>query len=130
MISFTIPYPPTKAGKSAFCRKYGLNAYYAGKHWAVRKKEADELHALTLLSLRKSGIKNGVLKVPVEVCFYFDDGLDVDNHAVIAKAVVDALKGYLIQDDDRKWFRKVSYQFWPGGAIKVEITPHKEETTP
>ncbi|MBM6792203.1 hypothetical protein H7U40_18310, partial [Flavonifractor plautii] len=47
-IRFDIPYPPTKKGKSAFCRRFGLNAYYSGKHWAQRKKDADELHALTL----------------------------------------------------------------------------------
>ena len=38
MIRFTIPYPATKAGKSAFCRRFGLNAYYEGKHWGQRRK--------------------------------------------------------------------------------------------
>lgn len=51
-IRFNIPYPPTKKGKSAFCRRFGLNAYYSGKHWAQRKKDADELHALTLAAMR------------------------------------------------------------------------------
>ena len=50
-IRFNIPYPPTKKGKSAFCRRFGLNAYYSGKHWAQRKKDADELHALTLAAM-------------------------------------------------------------------------------
>lgn len=57
MIQFTIPYPPTKKGKAAFCRRFGLNAYYAGKHWAQRKKDADELHALTIASMKKARIK-------------------------------------------------------------------------
>ena len=52
-ITFNIPYPPTKKGKSAFCRRFGLNAYYSGKHWAQRKKDADELHALTLVALKR-----------------------------------------------------------------------------
>lgn len=38
MIKFMIPYPPTKAGKTAWNKRYGLNAYYAGKHHQVRKK--------------------------------------------------------------------------------------------
>ena len=31
-VFFTIPYPDTKAGKSEFCRKYGMNALYSGGH--------------------------------------------------------------------------------------------------
>lgn len=126
MITFTIPYPPSKRAKSAFCRRFGLNAYYSGKHWAQRQKDADHLHALTLLALRKSGVPKTLLECPVEVRFYHDDGLDVDNHAVIGKAVVDALKGYLLPNDNRRWLRKVSHEFWPGGAIKVEILPYPD----
>lgn len=123
MICFTIPYPATKAGKTAFCRRFGLNAYYAGKHWTQRKKDAEELHAMTLLALRNAKIPRCVLDKPIEVYFHFDDGLDVDNHAVIAKAIIDALKGYLIPDDGRKWLRGVHLAFWSGAAIQVEIVP-------
>lgn len=56
-IRFDIPYPPTKKGKSAFCRRFGLNAYYSGKHWAQRKKDADELHALTLAALKQARVR-------------------------------------------------------------------------
>lgn len=38
---FTIPYPPTKKGKAMWSRQYGMNAYYSGKHWAQRKKDAE-----------------------------------------------------------------------------------------
>lgn len=126
MITFTLPYPPGKTGKSTFCRKLGLNAYYAGKHWAQRKKEADELHQLTILSLKKAGIRPKVITHPVEVRFFWDDGLDIDNHAVIGKAVVDALKGVLLPDDNPRWFRRVSHEFWSGGAIRVDILPFEE----
>lgn len=46
MIRFTIAYPPTRKGKAAWNKRFGLNAYYAGKHWAKRKKDAEELHAM------------------------------------------------------------------------------------
>ena len=59
-IRFNIPYPPTKKGKSAFCRRFGLNAYYSGKHWAQRKKDADELHALTLAALKQARVRRGM----------------------------------------------------------------------
>ena len=62
-----------------------------------------------------------MLDRPVKVRFYWDDGLDCDNHAVLGKAFLDAMKGYILPDDNRKWVKMVSHEFWDGGAIKVEI---------
>lgn len=121
MISFTIQYPPTKAGKAAWNRRYGLNAYYAGKHYQQRKRDAQELHALTWAALKKARVKKQPVETPVEVRFYWQDGLDIDNHAVIGKAVVDALKGWVLPDDSPRWVRKVSHEFWDGGEIRVEV---------
>lgn len=121
MIRFTIPYPASRAGKSAFCRRFGLNAYYEGKHWGQRKKDAEELHTLAWAAMRRAGIRTGLAKVPVEVRFYWHDGLDVDNHAVLGKAFLDAMKGYVLRDDSRKWVRKVSHEFWDGKEILVEV---------
>lgn len=121
MIVFELDYPPTKRGKTAFCKRYGLNAYYAGKHWGARKRDAEELHALTLQALRRGKVRRRLVDEPVEVRFFWDDRLDVDNHAVLGKAIVDALKGYLLPDDDRRWLKKVSHAFWEGGKIRVEV---------
>lgn len=120
---FEIPYPPTKAGKAAFNKRFGLNAYYSGKPWAARKRDAAELHQLALLAMRKARIPMHLVDRPVEICFYWDDGLDVDNHAIIGKAVVDAMKGKLLPDDNRRWVHKVTHAFWDGGSIRVEILP-------
>lgn len=124
MIQFEIPYPPSKAGKAAFCWRYGLNAYYAGKHWAQRRKDADELHALTLLCLKKARVHRKLVSEPVEILFLWDDGLDIDNHAALGKAIVDAMKGYILPDDNHRWFRKVSHELWNGGHIRVEVRPY------
>ena len=35
---FKIEYPNTPAGKKDWNKRFSDNAYYAGKHWAVRKK--------------------------------------------------------------------------------------------
>lgn len=121
MISFDIPYPPTKKGRSAWNKRYGLNAYYAGKHWSQRKKDAEELHALALLSMRKAHIRRQPVCGPVEVRFYWNDGLDVDNHAALGKAFVDAMKGYILPDDNRRWFHRVTHEFWDGDTIRVEV---------
>lgn len=52
MTEFTIPYPATPKGKAAWNKQYGLNAYWAGKHWAKRKADADYWHALTRHAIR------------------------------------------------------------------------------
>lgn len=121
MISFEIKYPDGKKEKQAFCRRYGLNAYYSGKHWAARQDDAEALHALTEYSLKQAGIENHLFEHPVRVRFLWDDGLDVDNHAVLGKCIVDTLKGKLIKDDNRKWLKAVTHEVWDGGAIRVEI---------
>lgn len=121
MIRFIIHYPPTKAAMAEWNRRYGLNAYYSGKHYQQRKKDADALHKITLCALKKAGIKKILLKNPVEVRFYWDDRLDIDNHAVLGKAILDAMKGWILHDDNRRWVRKVSHEFWNGGEIRIEI---------
>lgn len=121
---FEIPYPPTKRGKSIWNKRFGLNAYYAGKHWAQRKRDAEELHSLALWSMKKAHIRKQFVKGPVEVIFRWNDGLDVDNHAAMGKAFLDAMKGYILPDDNREWVRKVSHEFWENESIQVEVRPY------
>ena len=118
---FELPYPPTKAGRTAWSKLYGLNAYWSGKHWAQRKKDAEYWHYLVRSELRRQGVKPRVFKHPVYITFYHNDGLDIDNHAAVGKMVVDAIKGVLIADDDRKHFAGVRHLFWDGDSIWVEV---------
>lgn len=118
---FEIPYPTTKRGKAAWNKRFGLNAYYAGKHWSQRKRDAEELHSLALWSMKKAHIRKQFVKCPVEVIFRWNDGLDVDNHAAMGKAFVDAMKGYILPDDNRQWLKRVSHEFWDGDCIQVEV---------
>ncbi len=124
--NFTIPYPPTKKGKAAFCRKYGLNAYYAGKAWPVRNREAKELHQLAELSMRRSGVKKQMVTGPVSVSFRWDDGLDIDNHAIVGKAIVDAMKGWLLPNDGPRWVRRVTHGYWKRGCIGIQVEEFRE----
>lgn len=121
MIRFEIQYPQGKKGKSSWNRRFGLNAYYAGKSWPERKRDAEELHMIARAAMHRAGIKPGVISSPAQVRFYWADGLDIDNHAVLGKAIVDAMKGYLLADDGPKYIRKVSHEFWEGDCIRVEV---------
>lgn len=125
MIRFVIPYPPTKAGKTAWNRRFGLNAYYAGKHYQARRKDTAELHAIALTAMKKAKIKREMVSGPVCVRFLWDDGLDCDNHAVLGKAFLDAMKGYILPEDNRRWVKEVIHEFWDGGSICVEVIPYQ-----
>lgn len=122
MITFEIPYPPTKKGKAAWNKRFGLNAYYSGKVWQQRKRDAEELHALAQLSMRKAHIRRQMFTTPVELRFLFNDRLDCSNHAVIVKAVEDAMKGWVIKDDNRQYVQRIITEFWDGDTIRVEVT--------
>lgn len=119
---FEINYPHGKA-KSAWNRRFGLNAYYSGKSWPERKRDADELHMIARSAMRKSGAKPRMFSGPVQVTFRWDDGLDIDNHAVMGKAFLDAMKGLFIPEDNRSWVKRVTHEFWSGGKIQVIVTP-------
>lgn len=121
MICFEIQYLKGPKAKANWNRRFGLNAYYAGKNWPARKRDAEELHMIARAAMHRAGIRPVVLKRPVEVRFYWADGLDIDNHAVLGKAFVDAMKGYILTDDGQKYFRKVSHEFWEGDCIRVEV---------
>lgn len=58
-IEFTVPYP---ARKSAWTKRYGLNAYWAGKNHHVRAADARDLEALVRLCLRQQSVPVRLLK--------------------------------------------------------------------
>ena len=78
----------------------------------------------TLWPRKKAPSRTQVVKGPVEDIFRWNDGLDVDNHAVMGKAFLDAMKGYILPDDNREWVRKVSHEFWENDSIQVEVRPY------
>lgn len=116
-----ISYPNTKAGKKQWAKRYGLNAYYAGKHWAQRKQDAEFWHTLTRAAMNKQRVRTQPFQKPVVISFFWNDRLDIDNHSVMGKMIVDALKGRLIQDDSRPYLKGVCHYWHDEEYIKVEI---------
>lgn len=126
MINFTIRYPPTKAGKKQWNKEYGLNAYYTGKHWAKRKKDAEYWHSLTRYEMDLQGVRKTPFENPVIISFYWNDNLDCSNHAAMAKMIEDALKGRVIQDDSRKWVQGIEHYFHDKEYIGIAVRECKE----
>lgn len=116
-----IEYPKTKAGKRQWGKEYGMNAIYAGKHWSRRKADSEYWHSLTQAALVRAGIPQRPAPKPVSIDFWRDDRLDLDNHAYMAKMIVDALKGWVIQDDNRRCVREIAHHWHDRGCILVEI---------
>lgn len=105
--------------------EYGMNRIYAGVHWSKRKKQAEEIHALVRYELYRQKIPRRASEKPVELRFYYNSKLDVSNHGYLSKLIEDALKGYLIVDDSRKYVRRFVQEFWDGDGILVEVREAK-----
>lgn len=122
-LTFDIEYPNTKAGLSQWNKQYSLNAYYAGKHWSVRKKDADFWHALVFEALyRQKSIKPIEMATePVSITCLFHDSLDCSNHAAMVKMIEDALKGVVIKDDSPKYVKSITMGFHEDSCIRVIV---------
>lgn len=116
-----IPYPKTKAGQKQWSKEYGMNAYYAGKHWSKRKRDAEFWHMMVRSCMNSQDARRAPFKRPVVITFHWNDRLDIDNHAIMGKMIVDAMKGRVIEDDSRRWVKGVCHYFHDGDYISVEI---------
>lgn len=120
-VRFVIPYPPTKKGKAAWNKRYSLNAYWAGKHYRARAKDAREIHDLVWLALKQARIRKQVFKQPVRIIFDWDDNCDCSNHAALCKMIEDALKGWVIEDDSRRYVKEIVHRFWKENMMRVTV---------
>jgi Holliday junction resolvase RusA-like endonuclease len=91
-------------------RPLSWNAFYAGGHWSKRKAEKDRVW-LVVRSAFPAEVVDGfgwpvTERVKIEVTAYVKSSpMDADN--VCTKLYVDALKGWVIPDDDGKWVETV-----------------------
>ena len=116
-----ISYPPTAAGKKEWAKLYGTNAYWAGKHWAKRTEDAKFWHTITVGAMNRAKVRKRPFEKPVVVTFLWDDNLDIDNHSIMGKMILDALKTRIINDDNKKWVKGVEHYFHDEPCIKVII---------
>lgn len=120
-VMFRIPYPRSEKERKRWNREYGLNAYYAGKHWSKRKDDAALWHALTRSALSRQGLTKARVQGPVQIVYRWNDGLDIENHAAMGKMITDAMKGILFPDDNRRWVQRVVHEFHDADYIEVEV---------
>ena len=119
--SFRIYYPKSKSEQKRWAKEYSMNAYYAGKHWSRRKEDAEYWHLLTRSALNRQEVRKTPFEKPVVITILWNDRMDIDNHAVMGKMIVDAIKGRLINDDNRRWVKGVCHFFHDEDYILVTI---------
>lgn len=120
-VEFTIPYPADKKMKAQWSKRFGLNAFWAGKCWQQRKKDADAWHRIVWHELTKQGIQKNTFKHPVKIAFWFNDRLDIDNDSVFVKLTIDALKKWVIEDDSKKYVRSIELNCHEADCIRVKL---------
>ena len=101
--------------------EYGMNKLYAGVHWTVRKRQADFVHGLVQSTLYVNKVPRKLFKKPVRVTISYNSRLDIDNHSYLSKLIIDGLKGYLIEDDTKKYLTELNQKFWKEDGILVEV---------
>lgn len=117
-----IPYPKTKAGRTTWSKRFGLNAIYSGKHPQQRKKDSTEWHDLVKYLMLQQRVPKKMMDKPATIRFYWNDRLDLDNHAYMRKMIIDALKGWVITDDDRRYVKRITEDWHDEEYILVEVS--------
>ena len=83
-----------------------LNAFYASKHWIVRKKAKDKFKAQVLEQLNQL---DPITFEQVSVRLETNLGYDIDNCIMAVKFGMDAFKDWGgIKDDTKKYFPKLT----------------------
>lgn len=101
--------------------KLSLNSIYSGKKWYTRQNQAHKIHELVRNELINQRVPKKLFEKPVEIEFYWNSLLDLDNHGYIAKLIIDGLKGYLIYNDSKKYVREIYHAYWLGKGVKIII---------
>lgn len=124
---FRIYYPKSKTEVRRWNSEYGLNAYYAGKHWSRRKQDADYWHLLTISAMNRDEVRRRPFTRPVILTFWFNDRLDCSNHAMYIKMIEDGMKGRIIEDDSKKYVKGIECYFHDEDYILVQIREVQHE---
>jgi hypothetical protein len=71
--------------------------------------------------MNSQDVRREPFKRPVIITFRWNDRLDIDNHAIMGKMIVDAMKGRVIEDDSRRWVKGVCHYFHSEDYILVNV---------
>lgn len=116
-VEFNIPYPRG----NDWSKRYGFNAYWAGKHYRQRAEDARDWKWIVAAAISQCRVPRRMFTNPVRMIFSWNDRMDLTNHAAMRKMIEDSLKGVLIKDDSRKYVVEVIERFHDEPCIKIQI---------
>lgn len=98
-----------------------LNLIYSGVHWKKRREKAKKIHSLVKIQLKKQKIEKKICENPVVIEIIYNSNLDIDNHGYLAKLIIDGMKDYLIQEDNKKYVAALlqGFQEEPGITVRM-----------
>ncbi len=106
--------------------KVSTNKGYAGQHWSVRKRHADEFHLAVRCAV---GRKNWKFEYPVEIWFHYTfkgRRLDISNCSFMTKLLEDGLvKAGVLKDDSAKYVEAhhITQELGKEDRCEIEINP-------
>jgi len=103
-------------------KKISLNKIYSGVFWKTRSKEANQIHEKVRFTLMSKRIPKKFFEKPVVIQFWWNSLLDLDNHGYLTKLIIDGLKGWVIQDDKRKFVSAITHAYWLGNGVRIKIS--------
>lgn len=100
-------------------RAFSWNTMYSGIHWTKRKAEVDRVKLVVRAAL--TGDETPFERsVDIYTTAYYDEQ-PADSDNVWDKPYIDALKGWLLKDDNRRWVR------WAASRADVDKTRPRVE---
>ena len=98
-----------------------LNLIYSGVHWKKRREKATDIHNLVKIQLKKQKVEKKICENPVVIEIIYNSNLDIDNHGYLAKLIIDGMKDYLIQEDNKKYVAALlqGFQEEPGITVRM-----------
>lgn len=104
-------------------RPTSLNQWYSGKHWTVRKREADRVHAL----VREQLVDCKMYNVPVNIritAYFASRPQDASN--IVSKIYEDGLVGHVLVDDGPKYVASMTTESRidkKNPRVEIEVKP-------
>ena len=101
------------------------NKAYAGQHWTKRQAEVERIRLAVRAAIDPETVEPFAVPVDVTITVYFASRpQDADN--IPAKLYIDALKGWLLVDDDRhhvRSVRTVTALYAGNPRVVIEVAP-------
>lgn len=98
-----------------------MNAIYAGKHWRKRSADVKYWHTMATKYIDNCAKKHRKFDKPVSITYYWNDRMDLDNHAYMAKLITDSLVGILLEDDTRRYVKSITHSWHDENCIAIVI---------